>query len=205
MSVGRWLLIHSFAIFVVTLLILGYLYREPLQLQQIYQALLMQPSTETGVLKTDPEPQRAVSSKLEKPEQLVEQQKLQQESTTSNKTNPSPEQYLESSPTVSLVAVELDERLLKARKAYWEKDYPRAIHYYQQLIQDDENNPDFPGELGNIYYSLNDYENASMYLYGAAMILVKQQKKQQAQALVSPISAMNHDLGDQLRRQLTQP
>lgn len=205
MSVGRWLLIHSFSIFLVTLFILGYVFREPLQLQQVYQQLITQPSTLKDVLKTEHDPERPSPAVEVESEELVEQKKPQQEIDNNKSTDALTEQYLDTPPTVSETIIELDERLLKARKAYWEKDYPRAIQYYQQLIQDDENNPDYLGELGNIYYSLNDYENASLHFYRAAIILIKQQKKQQALTLVSPISAMNHDLGERLKRQLSGP
>lgn len=40
MTFGRWLLIHSFSIFLVGVLIFGYLYRDELQLEQAYQQLL---------------------------------------------------------------------------------------------------------------------------------------------------------------------
>lgn len=206
MTFGRWLLVHSFSIFLVSLVILGYIYREPLQLEQAYQQLLQQPiklqrnlSPETKRNQPQSTPDVVVKPAVEiaTPEQKINQRGSSAEDKTV--------EDLESSPTVSSTIIEIDELLLKARKAYWEKDYPMAIQYYQQLINDDERNPDLIGELGNIYYSLNDYENAAIHFYQAATILISQGKREQARTLVSPISAMNRGLGDQLKRQIREP
>lgn len=204
MTFGRWLLVHSFSIFLVTLFILGYIYRDELQLQQAYEQLLAKPS----------KPENLESSKPVE-EKATEQPSIQatQETPPDEPAPPSDEAssiepatgFIESTPTISTTIIDLNELLLKARKAYWDKDYALAIQHYKQLIQDDAANPDYRGELGNIYYSLNDYDDAAMHYYQAAQILIRQGKYEQARLLVSPISAMNRDLGDQLKRKLSQP
>jgi len=65
MTFGRWLLIHSFSIFLVSLLVLGYLYREELQLEQAYQQLLnLDPPTEDVIksLTLDEQAQQKLQS-----------------------------------------------------------------------------------------------------------------------------------------------
>ena len=57
MSFGRWLLIHSFSIFLVTVFILAYIYRTELQLEQVYNQVLNIDSKSTpGVSRVDSRP-----------------------------------------------------------------------------------------------------------------------------------------------------
>lgn len=207
MTFGRWLLVHSFSIFLVVLFILGYIYREELQLQQAYQQLLSQPSRIDSTQQGIPEDHQAADTGAETAptDQAASTPALQAQPEPEEKLPPQSDMdFMETTPTVSQTIINLDEHLLKARKAYWDKDYDQAIRLYQQLIKDDATNPDYIGELGNIYYSINDYDTAAQHYYRAALILMDQGKREQAMLLVSPISAMNRDLGDQLKRKLSQ-
>lgn len=215
MSFGRWLLIHSFSIFLVGLFLLGYLYRDELQLEQVYQQLLstgkqkvaevsdsdraetLQPDSKTGEATASAGEQKEAVPVGEPSEAIMMQQ---EEMVADSQTL----DFLQSTPTVSKTIIELDDLLFKARKAYWDKDYPLAISYYQQLIEDDGDNPDYIGELGNIYYSINDIENASQLYYQAAIILIAKNRIDQARSLLSPVTAMNRDLGDKLKQKLQQ-
>lgn len=212
MTFGRWLLVHSFSIFLVSVFVLGYIYRDELQLEQAYQQLLAKPLKPVHVEQPEAEPEsESVSEEIKATEHEVTPaipETAAKEQPQGGEVAPDADtaiDYIESTPTISRTIIDLNAQLLKARKAYWDKDYPSAIQYYQQLIQDDETNPDYRGELGNIYYSLNDYDNAAMHYYQAALILISQNKPDQARLLLSPISAMNRDLGDQLKHRLSQP
>lgn len=110
---------------------------------------------------------------------------------------------LASIPTVSKQIIQQDERLMTARKAYWDKNYTLAIRHYQQLIQENNNNPDHLGELGNVYYALNDNQNAASAYFQAALLLLEQKKPQKARLLISPITAMNRELGNQLKQNIS--
>lgn len=187
MTFGRWLLIHSFSIFLVILFFVGYLYRDELQLEQAYQQLL------------NLEPKKLTA----KDSNVPEDQSMQPEKAAPGSVQEiSPVPLIESTPTLSKTIIQQDDLLFKARKAYWNKDYQDAINLYQQLIQDDNRNPDYRGELGNIYYALNDYPNASRQYYQAALILIDINQIERARHLVSPVTAMNRDLGNQLKRRL---
>ena len=211
MSFARWLLVHSFSIFIVTMFLLGYIYREELQLQQVYQQLLgqvenvaenipqMQQESAPQVVEAEP-----VTALVKPPEPAPQPANIAEPVAKPPVLDDAAMEYLQSKPTVSRSAIELDDLMFKARKAYWDKDYETAIFFYQQLIQDDGDNPDYIGELGNIYYSINDFDNAAEHYYQAAIILIARNDYQQASLLLSPINAMNRKLGDQLRQKLTQ-
>ncbi|MDJ0832980.1 MAG: tetratricopeptide repeat protein [Gammaproteobacteria bacterium] len=206
MTFGRWLLIHSFSIFLVVLLILGYVYREELQLEQAYQQLL---NIEPDKLTFDREPESAavIPEQPESIPTLEQQPAAVEEPAPLIFAEPAPEPAImpptvSSVPTFAEPVFAQNERLFQARRAYWNKNYNQAIEMYRQLIEQDPSNPDYYGELGNIYYALNDDENASTAFYQAALILLEQNQLQSAARLLSPINAMNRSLGDQLNRRL---
>ncbi len=207
MTFGRWLLIHSFSIFLVVLLILGYVYREELQLEQAYQQLLkIEP--EKIAFDSKPEPSEpAPPAKSESVPTLEPQPLVEEETTPLRFAEPFPEPVMSSPPvssvpTFSEPVFAQNDRLFLARNEYWNKNYKQSIDLYKQLIEQDPSNPDYYGELGNIYYALNDDENASAAFYQAALILLEQNQLQSAARLLSPINAMNRSLGDQLNRRL---
>lgn len=220
MSFARWLLVHSFSIFLVTLFIFGYVYRSELQLENAYQQLLnIEPKTVTTSSPDEttlPQSQSAAKQKttvntVNKPDinsspvsDSSEGKRAKQELTSSVSTLPT----VSTLPAVSSDKIESAEkqgeydRLLLARKAYWDNNYADAIYSYQQLIQENSNNPDYLGELGNIYYSLNDNQNASRLYYQAALVFINQNQPDRARQLVAPVIAMNRELGKKLRLKL---
>jgi len=72
------------------------------------------------------------------------------------------------------------------------------------LINRDPENPDYYGELGNVYYAMNDNNNASELYFRTAQLLLHQGQRDAAAQLLSPLNAMNRELGDKLKRSLTQ-
>lgn len=198
MTFGRWLLVHSFSIFIVVMFILGYFYRDELQLQQAYQQLLSL-DPEQVVASSDAIPRREVrqSPPAEKNSSVRTLPIAPAESAPPmNQSAP----VIQSVPTVSEPVYQQDERLFMARKAYWNKHYAEAIDRYRQLIDEDPHNPDYLGELGNVYYVLNDYRNASRVYYRAAMLLLDHGDSDRARMLISPITAMDRQMGDQLKK-----
>ena len=204
MTFGRWLLVHSFSIFLVCLLLLGYVYRDELKLEQAYQQLLNFDSEEQVAVDSAKSDEITPSSEpvIENKDRQLTTESAPKAEISESFTQPSME--LQTKPTVSEVIIEQDALLFQARQAYWDKNYEQAIQGYQQLIQKEPNNPDYFGELGNIYYSLNDFPNASRHYYQAALVLIQQNKMEQARSLVSPVTAMNRELGDKLRQRMAQ-
>jgi tetratricopeptide (TPR) repeat protein len=213
MSFARWLLVHSFSIFIVAAVLLGYIYRDELQLQQAYDQLLqLRPPTQT---------QEAVDL-VEKPELPFVQSASRQISDDSvvagsvegNVSESQPEEI--SPPAKSVVQVEavstlseestgyIEEELALARQAYWDQRYDESVARYQRLIDQSPDNVDYIGELGNVLYTVNDYRLAARTYYQAASLLLEQGQPDQARKLLSPITAMDRQLGDKLREKLNQ-
>ncbi len=200
MTFGRWILIHSFSIFLVGLLVFGYLYRDELQLEQAYQQLLnLDPPTEVvkslklnqqEQQKVEPAKSNEITQPLEEPDQII-----------SSANQPAPVKVI---PTINQAEFSKDDLLYDARQAFWARDYRTAITQYRQLINREPNNPDYSGELGNIYYAINDYNNASELYFRTAQLLLHQGQKDAAAQLLPPLNAMNRGLGDKLKRSLTQ-
>jgi tetratricopeptide (TPR) repeat protein len=201
MSFGRWLLIHSFSISLVGLLVLGYLYREELQLERAYQQLLnLDPPTEDVIksLALDKKTQQQAKPKksdeihkpIVKPDKVIESDEVSEP--------------VQVTSTIKHTEVQQDDLLFDARQAFWAKDYQTAIDRYQQLINRDSENPDYYGELGNVYYALNDSNKASELYFRTAQLLLHQGQRDAAAQLLPPLNAMNRELGDKLKRSLTQ-
>ena len=200
MTFGRWLLIHSFSIFLVVILVLGYIYREELKLEQAYSQILDLGNAETVVksLKQD-EQQQASPDKLDAVKTVDNSTIDGQEMIA---TSPAEKQSLVTAPTVVHAETNQQDLLFDAREAYWQRDYQAAIGKYRNLIDSDPQNPDYSGELGNIYYAMNDYRNASELYFRTAMLLLEQGQRDEAGQLLSPLNAMNRQLGDQLSNEL---
>ena len=213
MSFGRWLLVNSFSIFLLGLIFWGYIYRSELQLENAYHQLF----------KLDPK--KVITSSLQvSPAQTTEQQTTNAVEQSTENSKPAIEtakpssvelnELLKTVPTVSsppdeivnktgsVASLSSKQRLYLARQAYWDKNYADAIYLYQQLIQENANNPDYLGELGNIYYSLNDNQNASRLYFQAAMVFINRNEHDRARLLIAPVLAMNRELGEKLKFRL---
>ena len=204
MSFGRWLLVHSFSIFLVGLLVLGYFFRGELQLQQVYDQILdlrppvnLTAKDETG---------------SEDPVQKTDSQVIGQQTAEANSQAPEFEQATlpsrqqptlpEPTPTVA-ESHYIDADLSLARKAYWDRRYDESVNRYRRMIEREPGNVDYLGELGNVYYTLNDYQQAANAYYRAALLLIEQQETMRARQLLSPIIAMDRNLGEQLQKKLS--
>jgi tetratricopeptide (TPR) repeat protein len=202
MTFGRWLLVHSFSIFLVGLLVVGYLYRDELQLEQAYQQLLNldRPTEVIESLKLDQKKKPALAN-TEADEIKQPMAKSEPEVSTVNKSEIA---SIQVTPTIKQAEFSKDDLLFDARQAYWERDYKGAIGRYQQLINRDPQNPDYSGELGNVYYAMNDHKMASELYFRTAQLLLHQGQRDAAAQLLSPLNAMNRELGDKLKRGLMQ-
>jgi len=105
-------------------------------------------------------------------------------------------------PTIIDETIEQDDLLHNARQAYWDKNYQQSIRLYQKLVEREPDNADFSGELGNVYYAMNDYSHASRMYYRAARLLLSQGRHDAARQLLSPVTAMDRERGDRLRQLL---
>ncbi len=199
MTFGRWLLIHSFSIFLVVILVLGYIYREELKLEQAYSQILDLGNAETVVKPLKQEKQQASPDRHDEVKTVDNSTPEVQQVIA---TSPAEKQPLVIAPTIVHAETHQQDVLFDAREAYWQRDYQAAIGKYRNLIESDPKNPDYSGELGNVYYAMNDYRNASELYFRTAMLLLEQGQRDEAGQLLPPLNAMNRQLGDQLRNEL---
>lgn len=211
MSFGRWLLVNSFSIFLLSLFFLGYIFRSELQLEKAYNQLFKN-DIKAEIASTFSESKTNSSENVINTESVNKisppaSAKIPVEKTLNAEIKTVPTISTETSQTLNsetpdTMQLSQQERLYIARQAFWDKNYANAISLYQQLIQENKSNPDYPGELGNIYYSLNDGEKASRLYYQAAMVYIQQNQPDRARLLLAPIIAMNRELGEKLKFRL---
>jgi hypothetical protein len=92
--------------------------------------------------------------------------------------------------------------LAAAREAYWLRDYEDAEKYYRQLTEVDPENPDGYGELGNMYFSQGQWDEAATAYFDAGTRLIRQDLLDQAQQMVDVIRGLNGAQADVLAKQL---
>jgi hypothetical protein len=90
--------------------------------------------------------------------------------------------------------------LAAAREAYWLRDYALAEQKYQDLIALEPGNPDGYGELGNMYFSQGNWEQAAAAYYEAGVRLVDQGLIREARQLVEVIRGLNGSQADALEQ-----
>ena len=94
------------------------------------------------------------------------------------------------------------ELLAAAREAYWLHDYEGSENHYRQLIQLEPDNPDWYGELGNMYFSQGQWQQASAVYYEAGIRLLNDGKMVEARQMVAVIRGLNGVEADDLENQV---
>lgn len=109
----------------------------------------------------------------------------------------------DSSPPQPEPAATLEAELLQqARQAYWARNFDAAVTAYQKLLEADPENPDLYGELGNVYYSMGEWQKAGQAYYEAAQRLLARGQTQQLGYLLHVIEGLDRELADKLRKQI---
>ncbi len=212
MSFGRWLLVHSFSLFLLALLVMLYLFRNELLLDQAFHQLLGQKTVSDSALSKNERASEksATSAKTNlrqhtAPTYRNKNQPVTQNPLVASDSKPVTQPDLVAVPTLTGSAVSRSNRnadLMRARQAYWDKAYHRSITEYRRLIEQNRDNPDYLGELGNVYYTLNDDQHAAQMYYQAALLFIQHRQPQHARSLLAPITALDRELGDRLKSQL---
>jgi len=112
--------------------------------------------------------------------------------------DPAEETFTSSSPPGPTVG----EKWEQARRAYWNGARDEAIAIYKELTREYPREPDFFGELGNIYHELGEKELAAQAYYQAALILVEQGENERAERLLGVIEGLSQRLGEELGARL---
>jgi tetratricopeptide (TPR) repeat protein len=88
--------------------------------------------------------------------------------------------------------------LAAAREAYWLRDYDIAESKYKELTRVEPDNPDGFGELGNMYFSQGQWDEAATAYYEAGVRLIGQGLPDHAEELVAVIRGLNSARADDL-------
>jgi hypothetical protein len=88
--------------------------------------------------------------------------------------------------------------LASAREAYWLHDYEQAETIYRELTALEPDNPDWYGELGNMYFSQGKWDESASAYYEAGIRLVKAGRLALASDLVKVIRGLNGSQAQEL-------
>ncbi len=185
MTFGRWLLVHSLSISILVMLGVGFFFKDELKLNEAYSQLLqLDESTiknlrDGGVQETKP-PIEALEMVEESATQVelssppLSEPVVKEETVAEKQQEKSFEPEVKSeSSVISSVINEPVDYLLKAREAYWDNEFQYAIELYSAEIKKNPSSPDLYGEIGNIYYGLDNYSAASDYYLKAGELFLQ--------------------------------
>jgi len=112
------------------------------------------------------------------------------------------ESGVEQSISTDKEAASEDALLKVARIAYHEGNPLVAIKIYKELIELEDNEADYFGELGNVYYAIGKWDLAGMAYYEAATRLIEQNQFAQVNYLQRVIQGLNVEQAEKLANQL---
>lgn len=104
---------------------------------------------------------------------------------------PEPPSAARSAAAGNAAKVKPYQLLADAREAYWLRDYDTAESKYLELTRVEPDNPDGYGELGNMYFSQGNWEQAAAAYYEAGIRLVNQGLLTQAEEMLAVIRGLN--------------
>jgi len=143
----------------------------------------------------------AVTEKLESPAPDVAPPVLATEQVTDSEPEPAvaaaPAAVLEGNAGKSAY-----ESLAAAREAYWLRDYAGAENHYRLLIELEPDNPDWHGELGNMYFAQGQWAQAAAAYYEAGVRFLNDGMVEQARQMVNVIRGLNGAEADDLETQI---
>ena len=174
------------------------------------------PSMPAAEAVTDPQPE-SVAAEAEAPaivavtESEIVTEQFEAPSSDMATSRPAAEPVIDPQPeSVAAAATLLEntagkstyELLAAAREAYWLHDYDGAENHYRLLLQLEPDNPDWYGELGNLYFAQGQWQQASAVYYEAGVRLLNDGKMQQARQMVDVIRGLNGVEADDLEKQV---
>jgi hypothetical protein len=95
------------------------------------------------------------------------------------------------------------ELLIEARRAYWNGNIRLAVRSYQRLIDSYPDHPDYPGELGNIYYEQGARQLAASFYLDSAHLLLERGERSRAQGLAEILDGLDAAAAGELRGRLS--
>ncbi len=108
-----------------------------------------------------------------------------------------------SSPNTTDKELDSTEDLLRAaRMAFNNGNIDLSIKKYQDLIELDNDEADFHGELGNVYYTKGDWSNAGVEYYEAAIRLIEKKQFAQISYLQRVIQGLDAERAEKLANEM---
>jgi len=202
----HWIACHNVLVVLLVFLIIAIIFREPLfgiKSSSSQQGAIEEPvaSVSENTEKKQPEkkqPEKTPSEKtLEQSEPSIVEPRAGSESLpqTINAETADDiqqrEQYDFRPPDALPVEdVKNEDLLQQARKAYWNEQLDLAQKFYLAYIEQDPENPDGYGELGNLLSTLGELDEAAKMYQQAADLLIKQGKPEQAEPLLEVLESI---------------
>lgn len=106
------------------------------------------------------------------------------------------------SPNSDKEAASGNDLLRAARLAFSHGDLKGSVAQYNLLIELENDEADFHGELGNVYYAMGHWKKAGLAYYEAATRLVEQRKLYQVHYLQRVIRGLDPERAEKLASQL---
>ncbi|MEO5373493.1 MAG: hypothetical protein H7840_04355 [Alphaproteobacteria bacterium] len=103
---------------------------------------------------------------------------------------------------VPTVAPATREAWAEARRLFWVQDLQGAEQAYQKLASENADEPDLPGELGNLYLVQGRIDEAIDQYYEAGVRALKGGNRGRAGSVVAVLSRMDEGKAEALRRQI---
>lgn len=90
---------------------------------------------------------------------------------------------------------------VEARRLFWAQDLPKAEQAYRKLVTENADEPDLPGELGNLYLMQGRVDEAVDQYYEAGLRALRGPNRSKAGAIISDLSRLDRGKAEALRRQ----
>jgi len=220
MSIGRWLLTNSFFLVAFFLAAVLWLFQDELKLSYAYQQLigaeaLSTPANEVQKVVSESPVSESLVSITENPtpktnalSQEEEKKPVEQVivDPVSATTSLEMQEPVKAAPVDEVAETfsssQFESTLIQARNAFWDRQYQQSIGYYKELLLQQPNRADLLGELGNVYYAVNQWDDSVSAYFQAAQRLIEQNKPEQARQLLPVITALDRAKADELKQLL---
>jgi len=197
----HWIACHNVLVVLLVFLIIAIIFREPLfgiKSSSSQQGAIEEPVASVSENTEKKQPEKTPSEKtLEQSEPSIVEPRAGSESLpqTINAETADDiqqrEQYDFRPPDALPVEdVKNEDLLQQARKAYWNEQLDLAQKFYLAYIEQDPENPDGYGELGNLLSTLGELDEAAKMYQQAADLLIKQGKPEQAEPLLEVLESI---------------
>ena len=97
-----------------------------------------------------------------------------------------------------------EDLLDQARLAFQNGQMDQAVQLYEKLRELNPDDPNVPGELGNVLYAQGQWQAAGIAYYDAAVLLLEHDQPGQVQYLYRVIQGLDAESAEKLRERLNQ-